>query len=324
MPKKKETDQKKMQVCTQCNHCAPTNGPNNESTPTDDGQICPICLETVKDEEKTDLGCGHGCHGQCLISWIVMNDTSCPTCRYNPRDDEPDAGDDDRPDIDDTSVDLRAALKSARADKKNKSTVKNLLTIKKWRKEMENERKKLRQASETLKPFEKELREQQIRACKELEAAHESKHFDEIHTRRMARKAVTKASSQWRNAQMRLARKYDWNGPTGLRRCGPPTVTPLPPSVATCEACQNSVITPLSPSAVGGAVVRGAFVEVMIASSKRHAQVPMQMRSHLHSCSKSRRWTTRVLVGDILCVYPPCPQTCRPTCIVARVAQSRP
>ena len=46
---------------------------------------CTICLEPIKNRNKTILGCGHIFHFRCLSEWFCSksNHDSCPICRQD-------------------------------------------------------------------------------------------------------------------------------------------------------------------------------------------------------------------------------------------------
>eukprot|EP00966_Prymnesium_polylepis_P208882 4839332-Prymnesium_polylepis.1 len=98
-----------------------------------DEDLCVICQEETTDTPSVNMGCSHRFHGQCLVNHL-LRDIRCPACRQNPTDGA--ESDDDELSSEGeihTSVSRKAALKLARKDKKNKSTVKSLATIKKWK-----------------------------------------------------------------------------------------------------------------------------------------------------------------------------------------------
>lgn len=49
----------------------------NENSLTED---CPICLNTLNENDYTKIECGHKFHFSCLHEWILQENT-CPFCR---------------------------------------------------------------------------------------------------------------------------------------------------------------------------------------------------------------------------------------------------
>lgn len=48
--------------------------------------ICPICLDEIKLEKKSErifTGCAHGFHQKCLFQHIMAHNHTCPMCREN-------------------------------------------------------------------------------------------------------------------------------------------------------------------------------------------------------------------------------------------------
>ncbi len=139
----------------------------------------------------------------------VLHDTRCPVCRHDPTlrvesDDDELSSEGEA----DTSVTRKAALKLARKDKKNKSTVKSLATIKKWKDTKSNAHGTLREINTKLQPMydsierDVEMFEQKLTHDMEFENREEIKKRDD------SKKDIAKARTAIRNAETRLAQKY--------------------------------------------------------------------------------------------------------------------
>lgn len=49
------------------------------------GEVCPICLDSLENENVSKGACSHIAHTSCLISWLAkakdLNSMTCPVCR---------------------------------------------------------------------------------------------------------------------------------------------------------------------------------------------------------------------------------------------------
>lgn len=50
---------------------------------------CPICLDTMNNENHIVTSCGHNFHASCLIKNILLSHKSCPCCRKSLEEDAP-------------------------------------------------------------------------------------------------------------------------------------------------------------------------------------------------------------------------------------------
>jgi hypothetical protein len=107
------------------------------------------------------LQCGHVFHGTCIVD-SLRRDSRCPICRdtpYNPDTDSFYFEDDDAY-VEPQGIRLRDALKLARAaGKSDKKIAKRVQTISKWKKEIAEHRKGVKDCYGMLRPLEDKLEE---------------------------------------------------------------------------------------------------------------------------------------------------------------------
>ena len=160
---------------------------------------CAICLDSMEPDHTVTLGCSHHFHGQCLVTSMIV-DIRCPLCRYVPVLDQSDS-DDDR-------ISMLDALRLARHDKTNKSTVRNNATIAKWAAIKREARVRLHAAQKNLRPSQRKLRHLILLSEKKLRSEFELTFAEQRYEEKEAAKTWQTASVRYCNAQMRLARKY--------------------------------------------------------------------------------------------------------------------
>ena len=49
---------------------------------TDTDEMCPICHDAIKAEDRVSLGCQHDYHRRCITAWLSRKE-SCPMCRQD-------------------------------------------------------------------------------------------------------------------------------------------------------------------------------------------------------------------------------------------------
>lgn len=177
----------------------------------DDTELCVICQEEITTDptcHSVNMGCMHRFHGQCLVNHL-LRDIRCPVCRHDPTS-TPESDDDElstEGEID-TSVTRKAALKLARKDKKNKSTLKSLATIKKWKDTKSNANGTMREINAKLQPMYDSIERDVEMFEEKLTHDMEFDNREEIKKRDACKKNMAKAITAIRNAETRLAQKY--------------------------------------------------------------------------------------------------------------------
>tara|TARA_B100000700_G_C14846203_1_gene761719 strand:+ start:308 stop:790 length:483 start_codon:yes stop_codon:yes gene_type:complete len=47
-------------------------------------ELCPICLESLKEKDTYKIQCKHVFHTDCIMKWFRLSNASCPCCLDNP------------------------------------------------------------------------------------------------------------------------------------------------------------------------------------------------------------------------------------------------
>lgn len=180
----------------------------------DDG-ICTVCLDTMTDEKQTvTLSCGHTFHSKCVVDVFRRGDSRCPLCRDDPHA-EPEDDDGDMFWIElgdrvESSVNFRTGLRNAMSNRIDKRTQRMKTTLRKWKTTRREARADMKEKTRVVAVLEDAVMAKIDAFEKKVWATFHKHHTPKLERAKAAKDAYMRATTQVRNSEVRLAKKYGY------------------------------------------------------------------------------------------------------------------
>ena len=180
-----------------------------------DDDTCAVCLDPMTDEgELVTLSCGHRFHSMCAVDVFRRGDTRCPVCRDNPHATEMYYDDDDFfEDLGDrveSRINFRTGLRNAMRNRIDKPTQRMKATLRKWKTTRRDAREDMKEKNRVVGVLEDAVIAKITAFEKKLWATFDKHHKHKVEQAKAATAAYRKATTQVRNSEVRLAKKYGY------------------------------------------------------------------------------------------------------------------
>lgn len=202
-------------VCSHSSHAAPASNADGAF----EGDTCAVCLDPMTEEgELVTLSCGHRFHSMCAVDVFRRGDTRCPVCRDNPHATE--AYYDDNDEVDDffealgdrieSRVNFRTGLRHAMRNRIDKPTQRMKATLRKWKTTRRDAREDMKEKNRVVAVLEDVVTAKIAAFEKKLWATFDKHHKHKVEQAKTANAAYRRATTQVRNSEVRLAKKYGY------------------------------------------------------------------------------------------------------------------
>lgn len=198
-------------VCSHSSHAAPA----SDADGAFDDDTCTVCLEPMTEEgELVTLSCGHRFHSLCAVDVFRRGDTRCPVCRDNPHATEVFYDDDgffeELGDRVETRINFRTGLRDAMRNRIDKPTQRMKATLRKWKTTRRDAREDMKEKNSVVRVLEDAVLAKITAFEKKLWATFDKHHKHKVEQAKTATAAYRKATTQVRNSEVRLAKKYGY------------------------------------------------------------------------------------------------------------------
>ena len=183
---------------------------------------CAVCLEPMTEHGNTvTLVCGHTFHSVCVLDVFRRGDSRCPMCRDDPHAEPYHDEDAFRIDPDDSvepQVNFHTGLRNAMRNHIDKPTQRMKATLHKWKATRREAREDMKEKTRIVSVLEDKVFAKIDAFENKLWAAFRKQHKNKVDRANMAKLTYTRATTQVRNAELRLAKKYGYTPSSRNRR----------------------------------------------------------------------------------------------------------